>query len=210
VLQELRIDAPELEPDPVLLAQLSQLSAASVPHRREGPARVLVATVTVVVLAFFSWLTGAVPGVASPFDGVRDSRPAPHAPKASPTPDGASEGDQGDERGESTASAPVVPPGQVRTHHDNGNHTGLTKPNHHDNGNHTGLDDAQQDNGNHNGQTKPHQNHGHHNGQTKPHQNHGHHNGQTKPHQNNGHHHGQAGTRPSLGNGGGNGNGHHG
>ena len=74
MLQDLRIDVPELEPDPVLLARLGQLSASSVPNRREGPVRALVAGVTVLVLASFSWLTGALPGVASPFDGVRDHR----------------------------------------------------------------------------------------------------------------------------------------
>src|SRR4051794_10523922 len=63
-MQDLRIDVPELEPDPVLLARLGQLSASSVPHRSEGPVRALVAAVTVLVLAVFSWLTGALPGVA--------------------------------------------------------------------------------------------------------------------------------------------------
>ena len=199
---ELKIDVPELDPDPVLLAQLSQLSAASVPSRREGPVRLLVAAVTVVVLTCFSWLTGALPGVASPFDGPRDHRPAPqHAPSTSPSP--------AIKSGSAAAPQPgTLPPGQTRTHQDNGNHTGLTKPNHHDNGNHNGLTDGQQDNGNHYGQTKPHQNQGHHNGQTKPHQNHGHHNGQTKPHD---HHNGQG---PATGQPGGNqhdageGNGH--
>jgi len=192
VLTDLKLDVPVLDPDPVFLAQLSQLSAASVPSRREGPVRFLVAAVTVVVLTFFSWLTGALPGVASPFDGPRDHRPAPqHAPATSPARATKS----------STGAVPqpgALPPGQTRTHQDNGNHTGLTKPHHQDNGNHNGLTDGQQDNGNHTGQTKPHQNHGHHNGQTKPHQNHGHHNGQTKPHENHGHHNGQPG-----------GNGHH-
>jgi len=180
VLTDLKIDIPQLEPDPVLLAQLSQLSAASVPPRREGPVRFLVAAVTVLVLTSFSWLTGALPGVASPFDGSRDHHPAPqHAPATSPAP-----------TSESTDAQPqpgTLPPGQTRTHHDNGNHTGLTKPNHQDNGNHTGLTDGQQDNGNHTGQTKPHENQGHHTGQTRPHQNNGHHTGQTKPHDDNGH-----------------------
>jgi hypothetical protein len=190
VLTELKIDIPELEPDPVLLAQLSQLSAASVPVRREGPVRLLVAAVTVLVLAFFSWLTGALPGVASPFDGARDHQSAPkHAARSSSAPPSKGSG--------ALAQPGALPPGQTRTHHDNGNHTGLTRPNHHDNGNHTGLTDSQQDQGLHTGQTKPHQNNGHHTGQTKPHQNNGHHTGQTKPHQNNGHHTGQ--TKPDHG-----------
>jgi hypothetical protein len=179
VLTDLKLDIPVLDPDPVLLAQLSQLSVTSVPPRREGPVRFLVAAVTVLVLTFFSWLTGALPGVASPFDGVRDHDPAPqHAPATSPAP-----------TSEGTDAMPepgALPPGQTRTHQDNGNHTGLTKPNHQDNGNHLGLIDGQQDNGNHTGQTKAHQNNGHHTGQTKPHQNTGQHNGQTKPHQNDG------------------------
>jgi len=178
VLQDLRIEVPQLEPDPVLLAQLSQLSAASAPHRREGPARAAVATISVLVLACFAWLTGAVPGVASPFNGVRDPRPAPqHTPSATPAPGLTSEA------GVALTSEATLPPGQVRTHHDNGKHLGLTKPNHHDNGNHTGLYDTQPDNGNHTGQTKPHTNQGTHTGQTKPHTNQGHHHGQTKPHE---------------------------
>jgi hypothetical protein len=198
VLQDLRIDVPQLEPDPVLLAQLSQLSAASAPHRREGPARAVVATISVLVLACFAWLTGAVPGVASPFNGVRDPRPAPqHTPSATPAPGPTSEA------GAALPGEAALPPGLVRTHHDNGNHTGLTKPNHHDNGNHTGLNDAQQDNGNHTGQTKPHTNQGTHTGQTKPHTNQGHHHGQTKPHVA-GHQTDQ--TAPATGTG--NGNGH--
>jgi hypothetical protein len=206
VLTDLKIDIPELEPDPVLLAQLSQLSAASLPPRREGPVRLLVAAVTVLVLAFFSWLTGALPGVASPFDGVRNHHSAPqHAPRSSPAPTIESD--------DAAAQPDVLPPGQVRTHQDSGNHTGLTKPNHHDNGNHLGLVDGQHDNGNHTGQTKPHQNQGNHTGQTKPHQNQGHHSGQTKPHADNGNHTGQSTTQGAEqsgggGQGSGQGNGH--
>ena len=37
VLPDLRINAPRLEPDPVLLEQLSQLSSASAARRRDGP-----------------------------------------------------------------------------------------------------------------------------------------------------------------------------
>jgi hypothetical protein len=197
VLQDLRIDVPQLEPDPVLLAQLSQLSAASAPHRREGPARAAVATISVLVLACFAWLTGAVPGVASPFNGVRDPRPAPqHAPSATPAPGPASDA------GVALTTGTALAPGQVRTEHDNGNHTGLTKPNHHDNGNHTGLYGTQQDNGNHTGQTKPHANQGHHTGQTKPHTDHGQHHGQTKPQE-----HGHQTIQTELGSGNGDGNG---
>jgi hypothetical protein len=188
VLQDLRIDVPQLEPDSVLLAQLSQLSAASVPHRRDGPVRALVAVVTVLVLSGFSWLTGALPGVASPFDGMRDQRPAPqHAPRTTPAPDPAPD----PALGAALPSQPAaVPPGQIKPHTNNGHHYGQVKP-------HT-------NNGHHYGQTKPHTNNGHHQGQTKPHTNNGHHQGQTKPHTNNGHHQGQ--TKPHTDNG--NGNGH--
>ncbi|HET6937554.1 MAG TPA: hypothetical protein VFI19_03065, partial [Nocardioides sp.] len=188
--------------------QLSQLSAASVPPRREGPVRFLVAAVTVLVLASFSWLTGALPGVASPFDGARDHHPAPQqAPTTTPPAPTSESADAVPQPG-------AVPPGPPRTHQDNGHHSGLAKPNHHDNGNHTGLTDGQQDNGNHTGQTRPHQNHGQHTGQTTPHHNHGHHTGQTKPHDDNGHHIGQTPTPDTgqpggTGPGSGQGNGHH-
>ncbi|HEX5090565.1 MAG TPA: hypothetical protein VFV89_22340 [Nocardioides sp.] len=195
MLQDLRIDVPELEPDPVLLAQLSQLSAAAVARPKDGPARALVAGVTVLILACFAWLTGAVPGVASPFDGVRDPRPAPHAPRTTPTPE------QVAEAGASATGEALAAPGGVGTLHDQGNHTGLAKPNHHDNGNHTGLYGAQHDNGNHTGQTKPHTNQGNHHGQTRPHTDQGNHHGQTKPHQ-----HGHP-DQPPTGPGNGNGNG---
>lgn len=188
MLQDLRIDAPELDPDQTLLDQLAQLSASSVPRRREAPVRALVSAVTVLVLICFSWLTGALPGVASPFDGVRDQRPAPHhAPKAPAASDAASEA------GSALPGQPaVVLPGPPQTHHGQGHHYGLTKPTH-------------QDQGHHYGQTKPHSNNGHHTGQTKPHTDQGHHTGQTKPHSDQGHHTGQ--TKPHVDHG--NGNGHH-
>src|SRR3954470_20460284 len=210
-MQDLRIDVPELEPDPVLLARLGQLSASSVPHRPEGPVRALVAAVTVLVLAVFSWLTGALPGVASPFDGVRDHRPAPlHASRTPPPPlrprgPPPPWGSASDGESPLPSQPAALPPGQTRTHHDQGNHTGLTKPSHDDHGHHTGLTDARHDQGHHYGQTKPHVNHGHHTGQTKPHADDGHHTGQTKPHADPGHHTGQTETSPSHGNG----NGHH-
>jgi len=199
VLPELKVAIPELEPDPVLLEQLSQLSAASwAPQAGGGPVRSLVATGTVVVVGGLSWLTGTLPGVASPFH----HDPAPrHAP---------AEPGQGDDDGSVLPSAPPsVPPGQTGAHPDRGLHNGQVTP---------GQAETD-DNGNHYGQTKPHQNNGNHTGQTKPHQNSGNHTGQTKPHENKGNHTGQ--TNPDedeietdqsngngSGNGGGNANGH--
>ena len=204
MLPDLKLDIPELEPDPVLLEQLSQLSAASVAPSVSGPARSFVAGATVVVVGGFSWLTGTLPGVASPFH--RDDHPAPRHAPAEP---GQSDDTPGDESGDDSGEAPAVPPGQV-LHPNKGKHNGQTKP-HQNNGNHTGqdddatdatddaTDDESTDNGNHTGQTKPHQDNGNHTGQTKPHQNNGNHTGQTKHHQNNGNHTGQ--TKPHHNNG---------
>ena len=169
MLPDLKVDIPELEPDQVLLEQLSQLSAESVASPVSGPARTFVAAVTVVVVGGFSWLTGTLPGVASPFH--RDS--VDRAPQHGPAEPGPS--DVQDDRSDVPAVPPVVPPGQTKAHPGRG-HDGKGKSQQ-DNGNHTGQvqeDDAtddtqtQQDNGNHNGQTKPHQNNGNHHGQTKP------------------------------------------
>jgi hypothetical protein len=197
VLPDLRIDPPQLEPDDVLLQQLSQLSRASVAQRGQGQARSFVAGVTVVVVAGFSWLTGTLPGVASPFDRPpAHHRPAPaQDPTPTLTPDGAT-----------APSATAVLPGAGLGATGRGHHSGQAKP-HQDNGNHTGQTEPHQDNGNHTGQTKPHQDNGNHTGQTKPHQNNGNHTGQTKPHQNNGNHTGH--TKPHHGgHGPGQGNGH--
>ena len=188
MLPDLRISPPVLEPDRVLLEQLSQLSRASAPVAGPGRAsRSLMSAATVLVVASISWLTGTLPGIASPFDRQPAHQPTQeHAPL---TPSG-----EQPRPGSEVPSEPlVVPPGQAKPHQDNGNHTGQTKP-HQDNGNHTGQTKPHQNNGNHTGQTKPHQNNGNHTGQTKPHQNNGNHTGQTKPHQNNGNHTGQ--TKP--------------
>jgi hypothetical protein len=154
VLPDLRIEAPRLEPDPVLLEQLSQLSRASAARAKPGrAARSLMSAATVLVVAGVSWLTGTMPGVASPFSREPSPRPTPQ--HATAEPDAAVSGVE--------AVVPVtpakVPPGQLKPHHGKGNHNGQTKPHH--------------NNGNHNGQTKPHHNNGNHNGQTKPHHNNG-------------------------------------
>jgi hypothetical protein len=162
VLPDLRINAPRLEPDPVLLEQLSQLSRAAAPPRAPGhAARSLLSAATVLVVAGLSWLTGTLPGVASPFSPGHHPSPQ-HAP-ADPTP-----GSVSDDEDTIPVTPPIVPPGQVKPHQDNGNHTGQIKP-HSNNGNHTGQIKPHQNSGNHTGQTKPHTNTGNHTGQTKPH-----------------------------------------
>ena len=167
MLMDLRVEAPELEPSPVLLEQLSQLSQHSVATMPPGgprTMRALMAAASVTVLAGVSWLTGTMPGVASPFSRGPEHGHAQHAP-AEPS-SGAAEQSAVPYLPETPP--PTVPPGQAKPHHNKGNHTGQTKPH--------------QNNGNHTGQTKPHQNNGNHTGQTKPHQNNGNHTGQTKPH----------------------------
>ena len=165
MLPDLRINAPRLEPDPVLLAQLSQLSRVSAPPSAPSRAgRSLLSAATVLVVAGVSWLTGTLPGVASPFDRQPAHQPTHQEGPLVPS-------DEQVEPGEVPSGPAVVPPGLAKPHQDNGNHTGQTKP-HHNNGNHTG-------------QTKPHHNNGNHTGQTKPHHNNGNHTGQTKPHHNN-------------------------
>jgi len=154
---DLKVEVPELEPSSVLLEQLAQLSQGSVPSagRGGGPKRALMAALSVTVIAGASWLTGTMPGVASPFaHGPGHGHAGVHAP-AEPASDGAS--------GDSSAA-----PGQAKAHHqDNGNHTGQTKP-HSNSGNHTGQTKPHTHSGNHTGQTKPHTDTGNHTGQTKP------------------------------------------
>jgi hypothetical protein len=170
VLPDLRIDAPHLEPDPVLLEQLSQLAKGSVRHGGPGTARGVLAAATVVVVTGLSWMTGTLPGVASPFHREPSQQPI-HQPMPQQDPVTAPDSQSAPE-GSVPSGPDVVPPGPAKPHHDQGQHTGQTKP-HHNNGNHTG-------------QTKPHHNNGNHTGQTKPHHNNGNHTGQTKPHHNSG------------------------
>ncbi len=175
MLPDLRINAPLLEPDPVLLEQLSQLSRVSAPATAPGRAsRSLMSAATVLVVAAVSWLTGTLPGVASPFDRQPAHQPThEHAPL---TPSG----EQPWPADAVPPGPPIVPPGQAKPHQDNGNHTGQIKP-HQNNGNHTGQIKPHQNNGNHTGQTEPHDNNGNHTGQTEPHDNNGNHTGLTKP-----------------------------
>ncbi|MDX6372191.1 MAG: hypothetical protein QOD98_1179, partial [Nocardioidaceae bacterium] len=108
MLPDLRINAPRLEPDPVLLEQLSQLSRASA--RSAGPgraARSLLSAATVLVVAGVSWLTGTMPGIASPFDRQPAHQPThQHAPVV---PSG-----EQLRLGDAVAPGLPVPPGQAK------------------------------------------------------------------------------------------------
>ena len=145
MLPDLRLDIPTLEPDPVLLEQLSQLSRASVPARRNSAARSVAAAVTALLVGCLSWLTGTLPGVASPLQREPShhgpSRGAPATtpddkprPAADPAPAGSGDALPG--------VPPAVASGHTKPHHDNGLHLGQTKPH--------------QDNGHHGSQSKPH------------------------------------------------------
>lgn len=86
-IEGLRVDVPTLEPDPVLLTQLVQLSSAKAPaatSSRASSVKVLLAAVGVAAVTATTWAAGAVPGVPSPI------RPAHHphtavSPSPSPT-----------------------------------------------------------------------------------------------------------------------------
>jgi hypothetical protein len=181
MLPDLKIDVPQLEPDSRLLAQLSELSAASTPRGggAGGAARVLMAAASVVLVAGVSWLTGTLPGTTSPF------RPQPvDSPTHSQAPEEPGPGDSSVDDDVAPFGRPFEAghPGILATlpGHDNGNHYGQIKP-HTNNGNHYGQTKPHDNNGNHTGQTKPHDNNGNHTGQTKPHDNNGNQNGQIKP-----------------------------
>ena len=80
----LRVDVPTLEPDPVLLAQLVQVSSAHAPAAttsRATSVKVLLAAAGVAAVTATTWVAGAVPGAPSPI------RPAHHPhPVVSPSP----------------------------------------------------------------------------------------------------------------------------
>jgi hypothetical protein len=185
MLPDLKIDIPQLEPDSRLLAQLSELSAASTPRGGGGGAvRVLMAAASVVLVAGVSWLTGTLPGANSPF------RPEPvDSPRHSQAPEKSAPGDTRVDDDLVPFGRPVEPGGAgilaTLPGHDNGNHYGQIKP-HTNNGNHYGQIKPHTNSGNHTGQTKPHDNNGNHPGQTKPLDNNGNHPGQTERHDNNG------------------------
>jgi hypothetical protein len=181
VLPDLKVEVPQLEPPPVLLAQLAQLAQQHPPATTgPGSTRALMAAATVTVVGGLSWLTGTLPGVASPFTGSHTDRPAHHAP-VDPSPGAPSGGHAAVPATTPPTAPPTAPPGQTKPHLDNGNHTGQTTP-HANSGNHTGQTKPHANSGNHTGQTTPHTNSGNHTGQTTPHTDSGNHTGQVKPH----------------------------
>lgn len=76
-LPGLRASVPALEPDPVLLAQLTALSSASARPARRAGGRIAVVTVGAVAIGSVSWLAGAVPGTRSPLEPATRNSPAP-------------------------------------------------------------------------------------------------------------------------------------
>jgi len=82
----LRAEVPTRDPDPVLLEQLTQLSAASArPERRAYP-KVLAAAASVAALAATTWLAGAVPGTTSPLAPSHHHQEPSRTAPPSPTP----------------------------------------------------------------------------------------------------------------------------
>lgn len=90
-LPELRATIPALEPDPVLLGQLVELSAASTAASARPPlrpVRALVAGAAALgLVGATSWIAGALPGVPSPLEPHPTPAPVPTSP-ATPSPTG--------------------------------------------------------------------------------------------------------------------------
>ena len=88
--ERLRADVPVLEPDPVLLAQLVQLSVAAgpgVPVRRSpGVLAVVAAAGAAVILSGTAWLAGALPGTVSPLHPSHHGHSLPSQHSSSPVP----------------------------------------------------------------------------------------------------------------------------
>lgn len=80
-LPQLRTTIPVLEPDPVLLGQLVELSAASsaaAARRTLRPGRALTTGAAALgLVAATSWIAGALPGVPSPIAPHQVPAPAP-------------------------------------------------------------------------------------------------------------------------------------
>src|SRR3954471_14012954 len=85
-LPELRAAVPALEPDPVLLGRLVELSAAgaaadTAARARLRPARALITGAAALgLVAATSWVAGGLPGGPSPIEPNEAPTPAPTAP----------------------------------------------------------------------------------------------------------------------------------
>lgn len=88
--ERLRADVPALEPDPVLLAQLVQLSTAAAqapaPRRGHGFRAALMAAGAAGIVSGTAWLAGALPGTASPWHPSHHDHPLPSQHSSQPVP----------------------------------------------------------------------------------------------------------------------------
>lgn len=86
--KHLRADLPALEPDPVLLAQLVQLSTVGAPvpaARTAHGARVaFVSAGAAAIVGGTAWLAGALPGTVSPLPPFRHHHPLPSQHSSQP------------------------------------------------------------------------------------------------------------------------------
>lgn len=114
-IETLRADVRPADPDPVLLAQLVQLSQGSVapaprPGRSVG-ARLAVALGGVIAVGATSWAAGALPGTDSPFRPEEHITHQPTGP--SPGNVGTPQPDESESpAGERTPSSPAGDPGK--------------------------------------------------------------------------------------------------
>lgn len=98
----LRVAPPTLEPGPVLLHQLTELSASSSPSvrtARYAGVRALAGAATVAVIGATTWVAGAAPGS----DGVGPAARSSHEAAGVPTPGGT---DVGTPQSDVQSSAP--------------------------------------------------------------------------------------------------------
>ena len=155
-LPELRATVPALEPDPVLLGQLVELSAASTAAAGRTslrPVRALsVGAAALGLVAATSWIAGALPGVPSPIAPERAPGPAPSAPAtpsrtsdvrvpetdAAPTPGASRPHTEAPGVVPPTGTPGWTPPGKPSSTADGGRAIGLSPSKHPDAGKHLG------------------------------------------------------------------------
>lgn len=87
-IERLRVDAPTLEPDPVLLGMLADLSASSRPATprttRSAGLRIIAATASVAIIAAATWAAGIQTGAETPLSPA--DRPSPAEISGPPSP----------------------------------------------------------------------------------------------------------------------------